>query len=379
MTVAYFDCYSGASGDMILGAFVDAGLPLSTLKNGLEKLRIGGYRIEAHPEEEGQIAGTNISVVVEREPNLTRYTDIEKLIKTSALPAAPKEIALSIFLELAIAEAKVHRRKLGDVHFHEIGGLDSIIDIVGAAVAVHYFNFEKIYSSPLPVTRGFVRCAHGKFPIPAPATLEIIKGIPIENAPVKRELVTPTGAAILKTITGGFGSLPLRRIKRIAYGFGDSKIPRMPNALRLIIGEGHPVIVVEANIDDMNPEFYPYVIDRLLGAGALDASVIPIVMKKGRPGVMVQIICEEDKRKRIIDIIMKETTTFGVRYFPVERVMAEWEWKMIKTRWGVVRVKCSKYGGGFTNVSPEYSDCVKIARRHNIPLKDVYRAAICKS
>lgn len=379
MAVAYFDCFSGISGDMILGAFIDVGLPLSHLRRELAKLKIGRYKIVAGSKRSGELAGTNLHVEVTEDPGFSRYSEIKKVIGRSRLSKRVKDIALEIFSNLARAEAKVHGRRPSDIHFHELGGVDSIIDIVGAAVGADYFGFEKVYSSPLPLSRGYVKCAHGTLPVPAPATLELIKGIPVETTPVKGEIVTPTGAAVIKVLANGFGSSPLRRIDKVGYGFGDKRIPGRPNALRLLVGEGYPLVVVETNIDDMNPEFYPDVIGKILNAGAIDAGIIPMVMKKGRPGALVQVLCEEKDRKKIIKTIMNETTTFGVRYFPVEREVAERETKKVKTRWGTVRVKVACYQGKTTTIAPEYADCQKIASKKNIPVKEVYRQAILKA
>lgn len=376
MTILYFDCFSGVAGDMVLGAFLDIGMPLTHLKKELRKLGVGGFALEIKPAGEHDIAGTNLHVKVVNEPAFERYRDIEALIKKSRLKKNVKETSLAIFKILASAEGRVHRRKVSDVHFHEVGGLDSIIDIVGTAIAVDYFKFEKIYSSPLPITKGRIKCAHGWLPVPAPATTEIIKGLPLEPSPIKDEIVTPTGAAILKALCSNFGSSPLRKIEKVGYGFGDKKYAGHQNALRAMIGEGHPLYVIEANIDDMNPEFYPFVIEKLLQHGAIDTAVIPVIMKKGRPGSIVQVLCEENKRKALTEIILKETTTFGVRYFPVEREMCEREFKKVRTKWGVVRVKTAKYKGGTVTVSPEFSDCEKIAKKCKVPLKDVYREAI---
>lgn len=376
MTILYFDAFSGVAGDMVLGAFVDAGFPISILRREIKKLGLGGYSINISKKNRHSIAGTDLSVVVSREPDFKNYSEIEKLIRKSGLSDNVKATALKIFSILADAEAKVHKRKKADVHFHEIGGIDSIIDIVGSAAALDHFGFEKIYSSPLPVTRGQVKCAHGWIPVPAPATLEILKGVPVVGQNVDGEIVTPTGAAILKAVCDGFCSLPLRKIEKSGYGFGDRIIEGRMNALRIMIGEGHPLIVIEANIDDMNPEHYPYIIEKVIGSGAVDAAVFPAIMKKGRPGNMIQVLCEDGGRNRIIDLIMKETTTFGVRYFPIEREMLEREIVKVKTKLGDVRVKVGRYKEGTVTVSPEYSDCQKIAKKRKVPLKEVYRQAI---
>lgn len=377
MSVAYFDCFSGIAGDMVLGAFLDAGMPLAHLKKELKKLKVDGYRLKI-VKQKSSVGGTNLHVEISDCKRAENYQNIKRLIEKSRLSKKIKKVSIEILTNLAKAEAKVHRKKLSEVHFHEVGCIDSIVDVVGAAIGVDYFNFEKIYSSPLPVTRGYVKCAHGRLPVPPPAVIELLKGVPVEPAPIKGEIVTPTGAAIIKTLADSFGSLPLRVVSKIGYGFGDKEIPGHTNALRLMVGEGHPLMVIEANIDDMNPEFYPSVIEKLLEKGAIDAGVIPMVMKRGRPGVLLHLLCEEKDRKKIVKTIVEETTTFGVRYFPIEREMTEREIKKVKTKWGVVRVKIAKYDGKTTTIAPEYKDCQKIASKKRVPIKEIYRAAILK-
>lgn len=376
MRSAYFDCYSGIAGDMIVGAFLDLGLPFAYLKKELKKLGLTGYKLTAVHGKKHGIGGTKFNVIIGSEHQLDHYSDIVRMIGKSKLNENVKRLSLAIFKTLAEAEGKVHRKRPADIHFHEVGAIDSVVDIVGSAIAVDYFKFEKIYSSPLPITRGFVRCAHGRFPVPAPATLEIMRGIEIVPQSVQGEIVTPTGASIIKNIAEKFCSMPLRKIDKIGYGLGDKDFKEIPNALRIITGEGHPLIVIETNIDDMSPELYPYVMEKILSAGAVDVCLVPVVMKKGRPGVLLQVICEEEERKKITSVILKETTTFGVRYFPVEREMAEREFRTVKTRYGAVRVKIARYNGWTTTISPEFKDCEALARKRNVPLKEVYRQAI---
>lgn len=379
MTVGYFDCFSGVAGDMILGAFVDSGMPFSHLEKELKKLKAGGYKLVLRNNSHGSIGGANLHVEISEDKGYDTYSNLKKRIETSSLSKNVKKVSLEILSLLADAEAKVHRKTKKDVHFHEVGCVDSLVDVVGAAVGFEYFGFDEIYASPLPLSRGYVKCAHGILPVPAPATMELLKGLPVEPALVKEEIITPTGVAILKTLCSGFGSSPLRRIDKVGYGFGDKEIHGIVNAVRLMIGEGYPLTVIEANIDDMNPEFYPAVIEKLLSEGAVDAGIVPIVMKKGRPGIILHILCEERDRKKIIETVLKETTTFGVRYFPVERETAEREIKKVKTKYGPVQVKIAKYRGQTTTIAPEYSDCHKIASAKNVPIKEVYRQAIIKA
>jgi hypothetical protein len=379
MSIAYFDCFSGIAGDMVLGAFIDAGMPVAHLKKELKKVGLKKYKIKVKSGAVHGFRGTNLHVEVAKNAGSESYTNIKKMITKSRLSPRVKKISLEIFSHLASAEAKVHGKSVKNIHFHEVAFIDSVVDIIGAAIGAEYFKFEKIFCSPLPVTRGYVKCAHGRLPVPAPATLEMLKGLPVEPSPIKDEIVTPTGVAIIKTLACGFGSSPLRKIDKVGYGFGDKEYPGNINALRLFVGEGAPLTVVEANIDDMNPEIFPYVIEKLLSSGAIDAGLVPMIMKKGRPGVLLHALVEGRDRKKIIKIILGETTTFGVRYFPVEREMTEREIKKIKTKWGGVRVKMAKYDGKTITISPEYSDCEKLAKKKKVPIKDIYRQAIFKS
>lgn len=379
MSIAYFDCFSGVAGDMILGSLIDAGLPSSYLKSGIKKTGLEGYEISAKRGRNGILGGIDLKIRVFSSGHGKKYSEIKKIIEKSGLSAFVKEKSLEIFLCLALAEAHVHGKKVDDVHFHEVGAVDSIVDIVGSVLGLEYFGFDAIYSSPLPISRGYVKCAHGTLPVPAPAALELIRGIPVISLPVDGEIVTPTGISILKTVSKGFGNCPLRKINKVGYGLGDNKIPGMSNALRLMIGEGEPLTVIETNIDDMNPEVYPYLVEKLLGSGAIDVGLIPMVMKKGRPGMLIQLLCEGKNRKQLIKKILQESTTLGVRYFPVEREITEREVKKVKTKWGVIRVKIAKYDGQTTTISPEHGDCRKIAEKKKVPLKEVYRQAIINS
>jgi uncharacterized protein (TIGR00299 family) protein len=258
--------------------------------------------------------------------------------------------------------------------------MDSIVDIVGSAIGFEYFKFKGIYSSPLPVfppvkTRGFIKCAHGRIPVPAPATLEILKGVPVKTAPVTDEIVTPTGAAIIKTVADGFGESPIRKIRATGYGLGDKHLKGLPNGLRLVIGEGEPVIAIEANIDDMNPQVYDHLIELLLKNGAIDVAVFPALMKKRRPASVVQVLCAEGLKDRLTRLIFRESTTIGVRFYPVERRVLEREIKKVQTKYGVVRVKVSRLEGDAVNIAPEYEDCRRLAVKKNVPLKEILRDA----
>lgn len=378
--IAYFDCYSGVAGDMILGAMLDTGLPFSYLKRELAKLYIGGYKLVRRIERRGVVGGVNLQVVSKpttnnRRPttNDQRYKNIRRLILKSSLNKNTRNISLAIFETLAHAEAHVHRTLVDQVHFHEVGAIDSIVDIVGAAIGFDYFGFDEIYSSPLPITRGWVTCRHGKMPVPAPATLEILKGVPIVSSPVKAEIVTPTGAAVLKTVVKSFGENPLREIEKIGYGHGDNHYKEIPNSLRLMIGEGENLIIIEANIDDANPQIYEYVIEELLALNASDVVVRPVYMKKRRPAAQLQVLCRGDLKKKIIDKILKETPTFGVRYYPVERVILDRKFKTVQTKYGAIRVKMGFLDGNLIKTVPEYEDVKKLARQNSVPLVEIYK------
>lgn len=373
--VAYFDCFSGVAGDMILGSLIDAGMPLSHLERELKKIKLGGYKLtRKRPRGGVRLRGTNLHVETTREYGDTRYTSIARLIKSSKLSTPVKEMSLAIMHKLARAEATVHGVSPEKVHFHEVGMTDSIVDCVGAAIGFAYFGFESIYASPLPITRGRVKCAHGLLPVPAPATLELLKGVPIEPAPVCEEIVTPTGAAILTTAVSHFGSCPLQMIDKVGYGFGDKIIPDIPNALRLMIGEGFPVVMVEATIDDMNPQIFDYVMEQLFAIGAVDVTLSPVQMKKNRQGTIITCQVPWDKKDEAITTLLRETTTTGVRYYPVERRVLMREIKTVKTKRGKVRVKVAKDDElGIVKEIPEYEDMKKLAKKNKIPLIKLYQ------
>lgn len=372
MTIAYFDCFSGVAGDMVLGAMVDCGLPFKLLEKQLKSLPLGEYKIRRVKSWQ-KIDGTNISVTVKKGPKFRDYKNLDSVIAKSRLSKNVKELAREIFRCLAGAEAKVHGTTLNRVHFHEVGVADSIIDVVGAAIGFEYFGFDKIYSSPLPITRGRVKCEHGVLPVPAPATLKILEGIPIETSPIKGEIVTPTGAAILKTVAEHFGECPLQKVEKVGYGFGDKIFPDHVNALRLMIGEGFPVVIVQTDIDDMNPQIFDYVARLLFEAGAVDVDLSAIQMKKGRPGIRLSALVPWNRKEKIIDLILKETTTFGVRYWPVDRKILVRKFVTKKTKYGSVNFKVGLDStGNIIKAMPEFEDLRKLAQKKKVPLVDVY-------
>ncbi|MCI0707186.1 MAG: nickel pincer cofactor biosynthesis protein LarC [Ignavibacteriae bacterium] len=380
MTIAYFDTFSGISGDMTLGAFVSAGLPVDELASELKKLNLPGFELQASHIERSGIVATKVDVVISEQPHYHRHLkDINAIIDNSALAEAVKQIAKKIFLELVVAEAKVHNSTVEKIHFHEVGAIDSIVDIVGTAICIDKFNIEALYSSPVRTgSGGFVNTQHGKMPIPTPATVEILKNYPTELTEVPYELTTPTGAAIIKALSKGLLSMEQLKVESIGYGAGTREIEQIPNLLRVFIGtleapyHHDELVTVETNIDDMNPEVYPYVIERLMGAGAHDAYLVPIIMKKGRPGIMLSAMTERSKLDAVLDVLFRETSTLGARVQAVERRKLARTQKQIQTSLGVITVK-SIIRDGKEKLVPEFEECKRIALEKNMPLVDVYK------
>lgn len=378
MKIAYFDCFSGASGDMILGALVDCGLPLEHLQSLLQKIQLPSFEIKCKQVEKSGLPAIKIDVLV-KEKGLVRYfSNITSLINESHLKKSIKENGIRILETLARAEASIHRQKIDQVHFHEVGAIDSIIDVIGAVIGFDYFEVEKIYSSPLATGLGQVKTDHGVLPIPTPATLEILKDVPIYSKGIPAELVTPTGAAIIKTLASSFGSLPSLKIKEVGYGAG-SKDLEMPNALRLIIGESESVlkeqdevILLQTNLDDLNPEFYEYIIEKLFINGALDVWLDNIQMKKNRPGIILSVLCPPNLIDKLTEIIFQETSTLGVRQQNIFRQKAIRKILEIETEFGKVRIKVGRFGLKAFIVSPEYEDCARIAKEQNKPVREIY-------
>lgn len=388
MRIAYLDCFSGVSGNMILGALLDAGLDLAMLKEALAGLGLSGYEIEVRKVRKKSIAGMLVDVKTQEEGVERHLEDVMDIIEGSGLPGKIKETCGRIFTRLAEAEARVHGLDVGEIHFHEVGGLDAIADVVGSVVGLESLGIKEVYSSPLHLGRGFVECAHGRLPVPAPATLELVKGVPTYGRDVEAELVTPTGAAIVTTLAKGFGRSPLMEVEAIGYGAGHRDLP-IPNLLRISIGralepeeqdyEEDVVTLVEANIDDMNPELYEHVMERLFDRGALDVFLTPIQMKKNRPAVKLSAIAREADLSGVLDAFFEETTTLGVRLYEARRKKLRRENIVVETRYGKVGVKVGRLGDAVKNISPEYEDCRRIAQHKGIPLKQVYDEAIVRA
>jgi pyridinium-3,5-bisthiocarboxylic acid mononucleotide nickel chelatase len=377
----YFDCYSGISGDMILGALVDLGVDLKKIRAGLKSLGLSkGYEIKSRIVQRGLISGTKVDVVLKpiKRPHGRHFSTIKNLIQQSELSAKVKADSIEIFRRIAKSEAKVHHTSMEKVHFHEVGAVDSIVDIVGGALAMELLNVERVFSSPLNVGEGLVECEHGTLPVPAPATLNLLEGIPCFSSGVQKELTTPTGAGMIGFFAEKFQSLPKMKILKTGYGAGDHVIENSPNMLRIILGEleggseTESMTVVESNIDDMNPEFYDHVMDMLFKAGAVDVTFTPVSMKKNRPATKLSVLVAPEKREKISKIILSETSTFGVRYFAVNRTTLDREIQIIKTPYGPAKVKVGSLDNTPLQISPEYEDCKKIARREKLPIKKVY-------
>jgi len=381
MRIAYFDCFSGASGDMILGSMIDAGLSPHRLREELNKLQYPAIRLRVKKVLKGGISATQV-IVEGRDATRSHRNlrEILRIVDRSHLESEVKKKSKEIFQRIASVEAKIHRKPKEEIHFHEIGGLDSVVDIVGAVWGLRHMGIDKIYVSKINVGTGFVKCEHGILPVPAPATLALMKGKPIYSSGVERELLTPTGAALLTSLGSEFGKMPPMKVERIGYGAGKDDLPH-PNLLRLIIGTRaadsgkEMVTVIETNIDDMNPQFYDYLIEKLLGMEAQEVFLTPILMKKSRPATLLTVICPSEKLSSIIELLLNETTTLGLRWREEERSCADREMLILNTRYGKVRFKLARWGGKVVNFSPEYEDCKRLAIKKRIPLKEVFEEA----
>ena len=377
-TIAYIDCFSGISGDMFLGALLDAGLSEEKLRSQLSLLELDGYALTVGKKSCGAIAATTLSVqTAESHPHRT-LADIRQLIAASRLAEPVKETALAVFSLLAEAEGKVHGRPADTVHFHETGGVDAIIDIVGAAIGLACLNITHLHCAPLPMPRGWVRCAHGLLPLPAPAVCELLQGAPTYGVELEQELVTPTGAALVKGLATSYGPMPPMTMTGVGYGAGSQELRNgQPNLLRLVLGtartaaEAQEVEVVETHLDDWSPETFPYLSERLFFLGALDVALIPIQMKKGRPGFLLRVISDRAASLAVKECIFSETTAIGLRFRTEQRWTLPRENGTVPTRWGPVRVKKAAIPAGEV-LTPEYEDCKRVAVAHGVPIKAVY-------
>jgi uncharacterized protein (TIGR00299 family) protein len=433
-TLLYFDCFAGASGDMILGALLDAGLPLDALRDALGSLAIEGYELRTERVLRAGVSATKFKLIEHGAPepvsapaqtpaqvhahshehshshehahahgqtqtavHATAHEpmhahahehrslrEITSLIAKSALTPAARERAVALFRRLAEAEAAIHNMSVDDVHLHEVGALDSIIDIVGAVFALDWFHADRIVCSPLNTGSGMVRCAHGHFPVPAPATARLLAAAaaPAYASGPSVELLTPTGALLTTGYAAAYGPLPAMAIDRIGYGAGDRDFAEFPNVLRVFLGTAaessntERIVVMECEIDDMNPQIYGVLMDRLLEAGAFDVYYAPVQMKKNRPGTLITLVAAPEKRQALAEIIFRETTTLGVRYHEVFRDCLERERISVQTPWGDVRIKVARRGSTIMNAAPEFDDCVRLATAHGRAVKDVQAAAM---
>lgn len=382
--LVYLDCASGASGDMVLGALLDVGLPLDTLRAELRKLPLQGYRLEARKVDCRGLQATKLDVIVEPGELAHRgLRDIQALLDASGLEADVKRRASALFARLAEAEAEVHGTTPDHVHFHEVGAVDSIVDIVGSVIGLAWLRPDRVAASPLNVGTGTVRMAHGTFPVPAPATARLTRGVPVYGAG-DGELLTPTGALLVTGHASEYGPLPLMRTEAIGHGAGSRQTGERPNVLRLFVGEapgsaaaaGDRVVVLETEIDDMAPGLLAPVLEKLLEAGAKDAFFTPVQMKKGRPGVLLTVLADPGLRTSIEDLLLSETTTLGVRWQEWPRTVLERDAVTVSTPYGAISVKRGLRKGRVVNAQPEFEDCRRAAAAHAVPLKDVWAAAV---
>ncbi|MGI6609017.1 MAG: nickel pincer cofactor biosynthesis protein LarC [Limnochordia bacterium] len=394
MRIAYFDCFSGASGNMILGALVDAGVPVAALEEDLHRLNLPGWQLKVTKESREAITGTHVEVAQTTSEHVHRsIQDIESIVTASSLSEKTQKTAMRVFEIIAKAEGHIHGVPATEVHFHEVGAIDAIVDVVGAISGLAHLDLDAIYVSPIHLGSGFVKAAHGRIPVPAPATLEILRGVPVYSTGIRGELTTPTGAAILRTVATGYGPWPAMTVETIGYGLGTKHFP-IPNVLRLAIGtvaddhrdahsheheidgldEDH-VEVLEADIDDMNPECSQHVIDQLLSAGALDAYFTPIVMKKGRPALKLTVLSAPTGVEACVATTLRETTTLGVRCLGARRHKLRRDWMDVQVEGNPVRVKLGRWHQEVVNVAPEYDDCQRTAQATDLPLKLVYDRA----
>jgi len=387
MKIAYFDCFSGISGDMTLGALVDLGTDPETLKSELAKLNLDEYELSFAKVKKHGITGTKANVDLHHHEHPDHHhgrhlSDILQLINESELTDDVKAKSKLVFTRLGEAEAKVHDVDIEEVHFHEVGAVDSIVDIVGSVIGISILGIDKIYSSPLPLGQGFVRSSHGVIPVPAPATVELLKGVSTKHTEIQGELVTPTGAAIISTLTEGFGIMPEMVIEKVGYGAGTKDLAEQPNLLRIILGtkkdsyESDTINVVETNIDDMSSQIYDALINKLLTIGAVDVFMTPIIMKKSRPAVKLTVLVDSEHLEDACDYIFAETTTMGVRIYETNRKKLSREMVDVETEYGKVSVKLGKIGDEVLKVLPEYEDCKRLSEKNNVPIMKIHQAVL---
>jgi len=405
MRALHFDCFAGAAGDMLLGALLDLGLPLASLEGPLQSLGLEGVRLSLGRVVKRGVSASQFRVHVERPHDHSHHghghehqghghshgrslTEIERLIRQSSLPPRPRERALKAFRRLGEVEAGIHGVPVESIHFHEVGAEDSIVDIAGYFLALELLSVERVTASPLPVGRGYVHAAHGRMPVPAPATAKLLEGIPVFDNGLEGEVLTPTGALLLAESAASFGPMPAMKVAAVGYGSGE-RDAALPNLVRAFLGEASQagqaasgdappsvVSILEANLDDMRPELFPHVIERALALGALDAFAVPTVGKKGRPAHLLTLLCPPERREELTRMLFRETTTLGVRHRAAERSTAERDWIEVDLPWGRARVKRARWEGEIVNLAPEFEDCRRLAEASGAPLKEVMDAAL---
>jgi uncharacterized protein (TIGR00299 family) protein len=382
MKTIYFDCFAGASGDMILGALVDAGVSPQQLQQQIALLGVQGYSIDFEKVDRSGISATYALVRTTHEHAHRHLSDILRIIYDSSLSEAVKERAALIFSRLAEAEARVHNQSIEKVHFHEVGALDAIIDVVGAAIGFEMLGAERFVCSPLHVGSGTVEMDHGRFPVPPPAVAELLKGVPFYSSNIQGELLTPTGAAILATVCNSFGPIPRLKLELTGYGAGTREYEKFPNVLRVLIGQeelaaaaDERLLMIETNMDDISPQILGHVMDRAFEMGALDCYFTAIQMKKNRPGVLLSILCRPDDRERFMQLLFAETTTLGLRTYEVERRALQRSVVRVETRYGPIDVKVAQLNGHIIKDMPEFEQCRQAALKAGVPLRDVEDAA----
>ena len=387
MRLLYFDCIGGISGDMALGALVDAGADPEEVRSALASLPLEPFSVEFEETESGGIRATRARVRCEATGVIRTFASIRQLLDEATLPDAARELSQRMFHRLAVAEAAVHGRDVEQVTFHEVGAVDSVVDIAGTALAITMLGVDRSFASPVPTGMGMMRSEHGAMPIPAPAVVELLRGAPLFSKGVPVELTTPTGAAILATVAEGYGELPPMHIEAVGYGAGERTL-EFPNVLRVLIGEAADAklestdadgasreVVLETNVDDLNPELYAYVLERLFDEGAQDAWLTPILMKKGRPAVAVSVLCSAGQQDAMREVLYRETGTLGVRASVVDKRMLERTVLDVTTSWGPIRVKVGFLDGRAVTISPEYEDCARAARASGVAVRKIYEEA----
>lgn len=388
MRVAYFDCIAGISGDMAMAALIDAGADFDELQKGLAELSLEPFTIELEEVDTFGLRALRVSVHTSTAGVIRTYGSIRSILDAAALPEEARLLAHRIFRRLAEVEARIHRKEVEHVTFHEIGAADSIVDIVGTALAMTMLGIERVFASAIPTGMGMTRTEHGLVPVPTPAVVELLQGAPLYSRGVPVELVTPTGAAILATTVEGYGEMPRMRLASAGYGAGTHRLD-FPDVLRVMIGEDEEEaargrapaaesaeLVLETNVDDLSPELASYVVERLLEAGAQDAWLTPIVMKKGRPAVTVSVLCEPERVEELRAVLFRETGTLGIRSRPVTKWALERELVTVETRYGRISVKVGRMGTDPMTLAPEYEDCARLAREHGVPARDVFEEAV---